>query len=356
MAEKNCSGSIQCSTDVCFGCIASNYRQQLRRSKLLSFVEAPMRLLRLQDVEIAPRDRVFRHSRMRALIDWLAGFAATAALFFNAYTRKWPPGYLFGSFLLLFVLLTLRMVTARFHPSNWLVRMNETGIYVQYRSYLNYQLPADDPSVVFFSPGEIASARLVKERVETPDPAKPGATQTQYLRYIEIELSGDTALLADALNAERGEQAPLEKRWYGTSSTLYRDYPVTMTAPMFLRIRWDVVPGAHKFLDALRPYMVIADPVSLTQDFTHLKSLNREDQQKQLRELAARGQTITAIYAASKLYGCSLGEAKKLVEFSAGELGAAIAPGFRLLALRRTILSRRCGHVAVAFVRQHRGQ
>ena len=65
---------------------------------------------------------------MRALIAWLAGFAATAAFFFGAYTRKWPPGYFFGSFLLLFVLLTLRMVTARFLPSNWLVRMNETGI------------------------------------------------------------------------------------------------------------------------------------------------------------------------------------------------------------------------------------
>src|ERR1700720_2977915 len=167
-----------------------------------------MRLLCLQDAEIGPRDRVFRHSRMRTLIVWLGGFAATAAFFFHAYTRKGPPGYFFGSFLLLFVLLTLRMVTARFHPSNWLVRMNETGIYVQYRSYLNYQLRTDDPSVVFVSFGEIASARLVKERVATPDPAKPGGTQTQYLRYVELELSGDTAPLAKALQAERGEQAP----------------------------------------------------------------------------------------------------------------------------------------------------
>src|ERR1700726_3991781 len=225
-----------------------------------------MCLLRLQDVEIGPRGRLFRHSRMRALIVWLAGFAATAACFFNAYTRKWPPGYFFGSFLLLFVLLTLRMVTARFHPSNWLVRMNETGIYVQYRSYLNYELPADDPSVVFLSFGEIASARLIKERVETPDPAKTGGTQTQYLRYVELELSGDPAPLADALQAELGEQAPSEKRWYGTSSSLYRDYPVRMIAPKFIRIHWDVVPGAHKFLNALRPYTVIAEPVSLTQD------------------------------------------------------------------------------------------
>jgi len=69
-----------------------------------------------------------------------------------------------------------------------------------------------------------------------------------------------------------------------------------------------------KFLDALRPYTVIADSVSLKQDFTHLKSLSREDQQKQLRELAARGQNVTAIYAARKLYGCTLGEAKQKVD------------------------------------------
>jgi hypothetical protein len=273
-----------------------------------------MRLLRLQDVEIGPNDRVFHHARLRALIVWLAGFAAATAFFLHAYTAKWPPGYFFGSFLLLFLLLTLKMVTARFHPSNWLVRRNETGIYVQYRSYLNYQLPADDPSVVFLSFGEIASARFVKERVETPDTTKPGATQTQYLRYVDLELSGDPAPLADALQAELGEQAPSEKRWYGTSSTLYRDYPVTMSAPASVRIHWDVVPGAQKFLDALRPYTVIADPASLTQDFTHLKSLSRKDQQKQLRELVARGQNITAMYVARKLYGCTLEEAKQMVD------------------------------------------
>jgi hypothetical protein len=273
-----------------------------------------MRLLRLPDVEIGPNDRLFHHARLRALIVWLAGFAAATACFFRASTAKWTPGFFFGPFLLLFLLLTLRMVTARFHPSNWLVRMNQTGIYVHYRSYLNYQLPADDPSVVFLSFGEIASARVVKERVETPDTAKPGGTQTQYLRYVELELSGDPAPLADALQAELGEQAPAEKRWYGTSSTLYQDYPVAMSALARVRIHWDIVPGAQKFLDALRPYTAIADPVSLRQDFTQLKSLSREDQQQQLRELVARGQNITAIYAARKLFGCSLGEAKQMVD------------------------------------------
>lgn len=273
-----------------------------------------MRVLRLREVEIGPNDRVYHHARLRALIVWLAGFGLTAFLFFKAYTTKFAFGYIFGSGLLLFLLLFLRLVTARFHPSNWLVRMNETGIYVQYRSYLNYELPPDDPSVFFLSFGEIASARLIKERVQTPDPAK-GGTQTQFLRHVELELSGNTAALADALNAERGEEAPMRKRWYGgSSSTLYRDYPVNMTAPTFIRIHWDVVPGAYDFLERLAPYTVIADTVSVHQDFTHLKFLSREEQEKQLRELVLRGQNIVAAYAARQLYGCTLGEATRMVD------------------------------------------
>ena len=294
--------------------IVGNYREQFRRSKLLAFLGVSMRLLCLREVEIGPDDRVFRHARLRAVIVWLAGFALTAFLFFRAYTTKFTFGYIFGSGVLLFLLLFLRFVTARFHPSNWLVRMSETGIYVQYRSYLNYEMPADDPSVFFLSFGEIVSARLIKERVETPDPSR-GGTQTQFLRHVELELSGNTAPLADALNNERGEQAPMKKRWYGgSSSTLYRDYPVNMTAPTFIRIHWDVVPGAYAFLEALAPYTVIADTVSVNQDFTRLKFLSREEQEKQLRELVRRGQNVVAVYAARQLYGGSLGEAKRIVD------------------------------------------
>jgi hypothetical protein len=134
------------------------------------------------------------------------------------------------------------------------------------------------------------------------------------LRYVELQLSSDTAPLSDALQAERGESAPMQKHWYGTSSTLYRDYPVSLTAPTLLRIHWDVVPRAGKFLDLLRPYTIIAETLSVKQDFTQMKSLSREDQQRQLGELAARGQNITAVYAARNLYGGSLGEAKQIVD------------------------------------------
>lgn len=271
-----------------------------------------MRLLRLTEVETNSKDRVFGHPRMRALIVWLAVFGGDAAMFFYAYTGKWKPGYIFAPFVVLFLALTLRFVTARFHPSNWLVRTNQTGLYLQYRSYLNYQLPKDEPTVIFIYYGEIASARLVRERTAVPDP--DGGTMTQTNRYVELELAGDVSPLVKALETEELKQASTEKRWYGSSSTLYRDYPATMNTQPFLRIHWDVVPRAKKFLDALRPYTVITDSVLVTQDFAHLEGLSREEQQKRLRELARRGETIAAIYAARQLYGCGIAEAQEMVE------------------------------------------
>jgi hypothetical protein len=111
--------------------------------------------------------------------------------------------------LLLFVLLMRRFVSARFHRSNWLVRMTATDLFVQYRSYLNFQLAADEPSVLVLSLGEIASARLIRERLEQPDPARSGTTQIQFLHYIDLELSGDTAELTQALPIERSQSAPM---------------------------------------------------------------------------------------------------------------------------------------------------
>jgi hypothetical protein len=86
-----------------------------------------MRLIRIQDVEIDPGDRVFRHARVRALAIYVVALGGVGCLFFEAFTRKWRFGYLFGGGILLFLVFALRIVTARFRPSNWLVRMSETG-------------------------------------------------------------------------------------------------------------------------------------------------------------------------------------------------------------------------------------
>jgi hypothetical protein len=271
-----------------------------------------MRLLRLQDIETSPGDRIFYRSRLQALIFVGIALSGAVALAFRAFTAGFYLGYYLAAVDILFLVLSRRFITARFRPSNWLVRMNDSGLFIQIRSYLNCHLPAQELTVAFVAFSEIRSARLVRERVSTPD--NEGKTSTQTLRYVEFELAGETAPLLKALQAELSERGPKEKRWYGSSSTLYEDYPVRMPSPRFLQVRWQVVPSAKVFLEALRPYTTIADPVSLTQDFAHLESLSREEQEKRLRDLAQRGETITAIYTARKLYGCGLTEAKEMVE------------------------------------------
>lgn len=271
-----------------------------------------MDLLRLSDVNTTPRDRVFYYSRLRALVFAVVALGGAGALLFRAVSAHWKPGYYLAAVILFFGLFLKRMVTARFHPSNWLVRMNDTGLFIQLRSYLNYHLPAQDLTVVFLSYGEIRSARRVRESARVSDSQGKNATQVRH--YIELELAGDIQPLAKALQAELAEKAPSEKRWYGSSSTLYQDHPVRMLSAPFLQLRWQVVPRAAKFLDALRPYTTIADPVSVSEDFVHLEALGTEEQKKRLRELKERGDSVAAIYMARRIYGCGLEQAHSIVD------------------------------------------
>jgi hypothetical protein len=118
-----------------------------------------MRLLRLADVETGPNDRVYCYSRSRAILLAMALLGAAAWLVFHAITTGWKLGYYIAAVMVLFLELMRRFFTARFRPTNWLVRMNDEGMFIQFRSYLNYHLPAEDLTVVFLSLGELRSAR-----------------------------------------------------------------------------------------------------------------------------------------------------------------------------------------------------
>ena len=271
-----------------------------------------MKLLRAAEVPETPRDRVYRASRLHGALFVLVCFAACAAVLFY----QWParrPSYYIAAVILFLLYLGRRFITARFHPSNWLVRMGDDGLYLHFRSYLNDHLSEKDSTVAFLSFQEIQSARLVKEHVETPDPARNNTTQNQIIHWVEFELATDPAPLAAALDTESGRPAALEKRWYGTSATLVRDYPVMMQSPPFLRVKWQVVPRASAFLQTLRGRVAIAPEVTLAADFAHLQGLSRDQQEQRLRELDKRGHTIAAVYMARKLYGGSLADATKFV-------------------------------------------
>lgn len=270
-----------------------------------------MQLMRAAEVPQTERDLIFRSSRLYAVLFVVVCVGACALMMFF----HWPQikvAYIISTTILLGLLLGHRLVTSRFHPSNWLLRAGDEGLFIHFRSYLNDALSEDDPTVVFLPYPEIRSARLVHEHVQTPD--LQGRSQTQFLRWIELELGIDTALLASALDTERGRPGVTEKRWYGTSASLYLDYPVVMQVPPFLRVAWKVVPPAYVLLEALSQRVEIAPEVTIKVNYSKLDQLPPEQQEKRLRELNQRGQTIAAIYLARRLRGYDLTEATNFVK------------------------------------------
>lgn len=277
-------------------------------------MESIMRLMRESEVPVMPSDRVFRASRLYAVLFVAATLSLSTVLVWPRSHRTPLP--IFGGFILLALLVLRRYITSRFHPLNWLVRAGDQGLFLHFRSYLNEDYSPDDATVVFLAYSEIRSARLIRERVTTPDMS--GANQTQFLKWIELELGVDPAPLSDALSTELERPAVMIKRWYGSSGTIYRDYPLQMQTPPFLRVRWNVVPRASVFLDFLRSRVEIAPTIKVSGDFSNLQYLTRADQEKRLRELNQRGDTIAAVYAARKLYGLDLTEATNFVKGLSG--------------------------------------
>jgi len=268
-----------------------------------------MHLLRLSEVEIDVNDRVFRHAACGRCS--VAGrVLRDAVMFFSAVTGQNEAWVHLWAGIVVVSPVFLRFVTPRFHPSNWLVRANETGLFAQYRSYLNYQLPADELGRFHLLRRDRGGASHPRACADARSGA-PWRTQTQFLRYIELELAGDTASLASALQLEMSAK-PLMRSTVRERSTLYRDYPLTMGTPPFLRIRWTWCP-ARRVPCLLAAIHQNRRPGVLKQDFTRLQSLSHEEQQKQLRDLAVRGEVIAAIYIARKLYGFSMPQAKMMV-------------------------------------------
>jgi hypothetical protein len=268
------------------------------------------RFMRAIEVPETPRDRVYRASRLHAVLFVLTCLSACVLMIWFRWPGPRAPFYI-SAVIVVALLLGHQFVAARFRPSNWLVRAADEGLYIHFRSYLNDHLSPEDPTVVFLPYQDTRSARLVKERTQTRDTS--GGTETRYRRYVELELAVDPAPLTAALATEYARPGAEVRRWYGSSTTLYREYPVRMQSPPFLRLEWNVVPRASTFLDALRQRVEVAPMVVVSDDFTNLQALAREQQEQRLRDLDQRGQTIAAIYTAKRLYTLNTGEATKLV-------------------------------------------
>ena len=211
------------------------------------------------------------------------------------------------------------MVSARFQPSNWLVRLTDQGLFIKFRSYLNDHFPEQDFTVVFIAHAEIRSARFILQKQEVPDRDNGGRptaiTKTQKL--VELELASETKELADALTRERAHA--FDGKNLGKISARFHHLPVRLAAPDRLHIEWNVFPNAQTFLDALSRHTLIRLTTETNKDFVNLEGLARAEQEARLLELAESGDKIGAIAMARRLYAYDLATAKDFVEGLAGK-------------------------------------
>jgi hypothetical protein len=275
-----------------------------------------MQLLRSADVPIDQRARDFRYSRWRAGTG--AIILATAALALIAFGRlnnTWIPYYIAGV-IIVTLLIFHNLVTARFRPTNWLVRMTDDGLFIKFRSYLNYRFSDQDPTVVFICYSEISSAKLVKERQAIPDRdgGNRRATTIRTRRFIDLELAGNSEQLANALASESKRVLAKPTEGGSSVSTRYQHLPVQLATPNLLRIEWGVVPNAQTILDALTRHTLVEHSTAVSKNFVNLDGLSREEQESRLLELAQSGDMIGAVTMARTLYAYDLATAKNFVE------------------------------------------
>ncbi len=238
-----------------------------------------MKLLRAGEVPETARDSLFRYSRVRAVVGFLLLAVLTAALILFGAPGGSLLAYYGAGVLVIVAIVFSRLLIARFHAFNWLVRMTDDGLFIKFRSYLNCHFTADNPTVVFIPYSDMRSARLVRQRQEIRNEHER-STEVWVKSLVELELACDTRALKQALMEERQGSGPKASRWYGSTSIVYRHYPVTVLDNHRLQLEWGVVPRAETFVQSLSRHTQVMAPAEELKDYGSRQKLSPEQKEK----------------------------------------------------------------------------
>jgi hypothetical protein len=275
-----------------------------------------MTYLRLKDVPPpAPNELVARQSRIMRTIT----FVITLALFIGVLLIPAPSParyvlWFIAAFLFLIVWLSGRMLQRSFGSQNWLIRATPARVLIKFRSFANAHFDETDEVVVELRGAEIESIGVLKENWLRPRGEYRAPTQDRSTS-LEFRLKGlDLDELSQRLAAERSNMGPGAR-----SKTRYGDAPVRVVDGILrVQVRGSttyITPSPRRLAEGLSKLMKIElrdlrkqklDLANPSDDQTELEN--------QILELAERGDRIAAMTLVRERYGCSLAEAKKMVE------------------------------------------
>ena len=218
---------------------------------------------------------------------------------------------LWGGFMALIGWLFWGVFQAGLKPTNWLLRADDSGLFLKIRSFRNHAIAGAEPDVLFLPRPAIAWLRPRKHAARHR--ASDGNVVHDTQRHLEIKLADDAWLdgIAAQLKVERG-------LWAGGKGNRGRHvhYPVQVEDGS-LHVAWrsgtDLVrPGLPTLLAALaRWYPVEAEVASRDRP---VGAASTPEQEAQIMRLIEAGETIQAIKLTRELYGLGLKDAKDFVD------------------------------------------
>jgi len=279
-----------------------------------------MQLLKLSDVQLTPDSRIFKESALVHLIATLI-FTGAAIGVYLWYRFRELPLYLFillGGLLLLFSMVCFRSFKKALARTNWLFAVGPDKILIKFRSFLNTNLPEDDPQVISLSLTEIEAARITKLRLRYP--GSQNKTTTEFRKYLDLFVNSDNLQqLKERLKYERTTKVTTQTK-IGKRSSKIHHYPVSIVDNKIIRILWKspsshVKPGIDKAANLLERLRVTIKPTqSQVNNYTKGAVQEGAKAEEKILELAEQGKTIAATRLAQRVYNYDMAQAKKFVD------------------------------------------
>jgi hypothetical protein len=199
---------------------------------------------------------------------------------------------------------------------NWLVRLEEDAVLVNFRWYANrFFLNTGDPVVFRVNLSEIEWLRehLIELKFSINALRTVEARCPQYLE-VKLRDPAATLKLKEQLFTER-QLFPEPAPWDGVlKKGLVRRFPVTIVDENTVRIEWDAGPGVKSFLRKIAHVSHVIKPQYTRLTLRDIGDRPRSEQDKLLSFLVESGQTNYAIYAIRKTTGNKWTEAEEIQE------------------------------------------
>lgn len=208
-----------------------------------------------------------------------------------------------------------RALSACFRSTNWVMKVAHTGVYLQYRSYLNYHFADEGPTVVFVGFDEIASARKTIHHTRGVD--SEGDERITGKKWLEMRL-GDVD--TEDLRAAAASEAAPRKGVGGRSR--FHHVPVWVSGSGVVRVEWRGRGMLRSF-----PGSVSIGPVERT-GVGYEGDGGESRLEEQIIELMEQGRRMGAVKLIRRRYAMNLTQATRFADELAGRLAEpASAPG-----------------------------